>query len=95
MNKLICTYVFLPSFITSKETGECALTAHPGRYKHPQALPRTLPWALQGCRLPSSLWWLLLGDHCSYLGVFCEEDTCLLQKKRDAVFILHFLHQVE
>lgn len=94
MNKLICTYVFLPSFITPKETGECALTAHPGKYKHPQALPRTLPWALQGCRLPSSLW-LLLGDHCSYLGVFCEEDTCLLQKKRDAVFILHFLHQVE
>lgn len=95
MNKLICTYVFLPLFITSKEPGDCALTAHPSMYMHPQAPPRTLPWALQGCRLPSSLWWALLGDNCSYLGVFCEENTCLLQKRRDDVFILYFLHQVK
>lgn len=95
MNKLIFTYVFLPLFITSKEPGDCVLTAHPSMYRHPQAPLRTLPWALQGCRLPPSLWWLLLGDHCSYLGVFCEENTCLLQKRRDAVFILYFLHQVK
>lgn len=57
MNKLICTSEFLPFFITSREPGDSALTAHKvgagtGRYKHPQAPPGPFPGLSRDAAFP-------------------------------------------